>query len=270
MLETEESENLRLAYRQSVAAEWLAAAGEVAEASGVELAREAAAYLYRRAGLGVLEANRLRWFYRSGGELTADDHFFITPVLATDDNHIARNRTDSGAFVNEYDCLARASFNQSSRAMCFNDNLDASRVGKGLIFLHEAVHIITELEGLVNRSFYPDQLWLEEAEAYQFECQVLAGLAGWAYSALVERVRDGIEDDGRSLTCAYELSTADFDIFRQIFGQQATEAELEVWADKAVLNGWLEYFKRYRAESLAAFARFLKWDRGPGVDEPAG
>ena len=91
---------------------------------------------------------------------------------------MSHHRTKSGGFTNKAGAEVRASFHHSNRVLYFNDNLDASEVGKGLVLLHEAVHVITELEGLISRSFYPNQVWLEEAEAYQFEYQILAGLGG--------------------------------------------------------------------------------------------
>ena len=264
LLEVEERERLQVEYRQSIAVEWLAAVGKVAEASSVELAQEAVDYLYRRAGLGiVLEEDLLKRFYRVEEGLTAADCFFITPVLADDDSCVARNRTSSGDFINEHGCNARASFNHSNRALCFNDNLDAGETGKGVLFLHEAVHIITELEGLVNRPFYPDQLWLEEAEAYQFEYQILAGLGGPAYLSLVQRIKAGIQEESDGLICAYQFSEADFKILGQIFGEQTSEDELKGWESIITNNGWLEYFKQHKEQPIAQFADFLAWSLGP-------
>ena len=264
MLEVDERERLQVEYRRSVAVEWLAAVGKVAKASGVELAQETVDYLYRRAGLGiVLEEDLLKRFYRVEEDLTAGDCFFITPVLAADDSCVARNRTSSGAFINEHGSVARASFKYSNRGLYFNDNLDAGETGKGVIFLHEAVHIITELEGLVNRPFYPDQLWLEEAEAYQFGHQVLAGLGGPAYLFLVQRIKAAIKEDSDGLICAYQFSEVDFKILGQIFGKQTSEDELEFWESVITFSGWLEYFKQHKKQPIAQFADFLARSLGP-------
>ena len=264
LLEADERERLQVEYRQSVAVEWLAAVGKVAEASGVELAQETVDYLYRRAGLGiVLEEDSLKRFYRVEEGLTVDDCFFITPVLTADDSCVARTRTSSGDFINEYGGVARAVFNHSNRSLCFNDNLDAGEIGKGVIFLHESVHIITELKGLVNRPFYPDQLWLEEAEAYQFEYRVLAGLGGPAYLSLVQRIKAGIQEESDGLICAYQFSEADFKILGQIFGEQTSEDELKGWEYTITHNGWLEYFKQHKERPIAQFADFLAWSLRP-------
>ncbi len=219
LLEVEEYERLRVEYRQAVAIEWLEAASKVAEDSGLNLAREVADYLNSRAGLGIVEqAGLLKRFYSLKSGFEASDYFFITPVLESDNNHVSHHRTKSGGFTNENRAEALASFHHPSRILYFNDNLDVSEVGKGLILLHEAVHVITEIEGLVNRSFYPNQMWLEEAEAYRFEYQILGALGGQVYAALVQRIKAEIEDDD-SIICNYQFTKADFEILKQIFGQ---------------------------------------------------
>ena len=267
LLEAEEYERLRVEYRQAIAIEWLEAASKVAEDSGLDLAREVADYLNSRAGLGIVEqAGLLKRFYFLKPGIEASDYFFITPVLESDNNYVSHHRTKSGGFTNEAGADARASFNHYSRILHFNDNLDASEVGKGLVLLHEAVHVITEIEGLVNRSFYPNQFWLEEAEAYQFEYQILGALGGQVYAALVERIKAEIEADGDGIICNYQFTKADFEILKQIFGRQASESELEGWVSIIIDNAWLEYFKQHNEQPLVQFADFLAWRLGSGGD----
>ena len=263
LLEAEEYERLRVEHRQAVAIEWLEAASKVAEDSGLDLALEVADYLNNRAGLGIVEQEGFsRKFYFLKPGIEPSDCFFITPVLESDNNYVSHHRTKSGGFTNEAGAKVRASFHHSNRVLYFNDNLDASEVGKGLVLLHEAVHVITEIEGLVNRSFYPNQFWLEEAEAYQFEYQILNALGGQVYAALVERIKAEIGADGDGIICNYQFTKADFEVLNQIFGEQVSESELEHWAGVIINNTWLEYFKQHNGRPLVQFAAFLAWQGG--------
>ena len=101
--------------------------------------------------------------------------------------------------------------------------------------------------------------WLEEAEAYQFEYQILNALGGQVYAALIQRIKAEIEDAGDGIVCSYQFTKADFEILRQIFGWQASESELEGWAGVIADNAWLEYFRQHNERPIAQFADFLAW-----------
>ena len=208
-------------------------------------------------------------FYCLKPGFEVSDYAFITPVLETDDNYVAANRTDSGQFINDNGIEVTASFHEHTRTIIFNGDLEFSRVGKGLILLHEAVHAITEIDAAIDRSAYPNQHWLEEAEALQFEYQILAGLGGRAYTALVERIEDKITRDEEGIDCGHQFDESDFEILKGIFGQQASKDELEGWANIVTINGWLEYFKRHHERPLVQFADYLALEVGTidNVDE---
>ena len=179
--------------------------------------------------------------------------------MAIDNHYVANHRTDSGQFINNDGAEIIASFREQDRTIVFNGDLELSRVGKGLVLLHEAVHAITAIDIAINRSVYPNQYWLEEAEALQFEYQILAGLGGEAYTELVKRIEAEIVEDEDGTDCSYQFSEPDFQILKAIFGQQASEDELENWANLITSNGWFEYFKRHHAQPIVKFADYLLW-----------
>ncbi len=254
-------EELQIERRTAIVNEWLEAASHVAQRSGIAAAEEAADFLAARSALGVAHpVSGILPFRPQGSEFDVSHHVFMTPLLDIDLERL----TDAGdwrrAMIEGGKLPFSARFAENNQAIYFSAAEPSGQTGRGLIMLHEAVHAMTEINGLVDRST-PNQFWTEEVEAYRLEYEVMSALGGGPYKKLVECIAETIAeteaDENGRIEVSYTFSATDFEAIRQVLGPQTDDDEVGGWRPKVFDNAWSLYFERHSERPVEEFADFL-------------
>lgn len=261
-------EALQVERRFAIVDDWTGAASSVAERSGIPYAREVADFLLDRTGVGIAWPNGgIYMVHRQKPELDASQYAFLTPLIDIDRSRLTDEQDWRRAIVDGSSPFI-AQFREGSRAVYFSETAPVGNTGRGLVLLHETVHAINEINGLVDRSA-PNQHWTEEADVYRFEYEIMAALGGEDYAKLVDRIADaieGAEKDEGSPRNTYEFNPTDRDAVRAVFGPDTSDGEVNGWLNVVSDNAWLRYFERNFEQPMEQFADFLAHTQGQHSD----
>lgn len=251
-------DNLDIEKRRSTAAEWVVAAQDVAEKTGSQEAQELVTFIDEQAGIGVPKEGLYigQFFIGKPPELPEEKYVFLTPIIDEDRNRLPTD--DYRLSFLEGNGGSIAHYNEGNHAL-YLPGIELSTAGKGVLLLHEAAHAWLDIEGQIDRN-YPEGHWLEEADIYEFEFELLRALGSKAYENAVQKLLANmrpLEDDPTMLSTHNDLTPEEKLDFARTLGI-TEEAEEELWFSICAFNAFHEYYKRHKSDSRHAFAMFLK------------
>lgn len=241
---TDESPDvLNLQYRYSIAQEWALAARDIAQETKLPQALKVWDFLNDSTTIGVpIRGGSIRYFFHEKPERSIEQYAFLTPILKQD-----AERLDKDDFRYPYtqgqDAPFVAQFREGSQAIYFPEGALTAR-GKGVIMLHEATHAINEISKRYDRAD-PATHWLEEADVYTFEFDLLSALGKEPYEQLVNEVVNqfSTELNGRRITPGPISDYVANNLWRQIFGGDITDKECGIWTMVCRLDSFWRYFQ---------------------------
>lgn len=253
----EELQDLDLQLRFDVARQWALAARDVAQRSDVDLANEVWDFIENRTALGVPDVNgSIRYFFTEKPERQIEEFAFLAPVISKDSERLQTE--DFRQAYAKGNAPFVAQYREGSRAIYFPEGV-LTNTGKGIILLHEATHAKNDIEAKYNKED-PDSHWLEEADVYALEFDLLSGIGGAAYKELVEQAVEQVANNrhGKRVYMPKINETAAFYVWSKIFGTELTSKEASLWSGVAGMDAFWRYLKANVDNYREEFADYLR------------
>jgi hypothetical protein len=232
--------------------QWFEPAIKIAQETGIPQALKIADFLQSNTALGiVMPDEKTAYLFDGQPELPLDQYIYLTPVLEQDIDRLP-DEDSRQPFANGRASVA-ARFHEGSNNI-YLPNSTLSRQGKGVVLLHEAKHAINEVEKLYDRQ-NPDSHWIEEAEVYIFEFDVLRVLGGDAYSKLIddEMALEPLNDEEK-----YKIQDEKAaELWKVMFGKDINLNEIHLWNWIAQLNARWQFLSANKPDAVKLLADYI-------------
>ena len=232
--------------------QWFEPAIKIAQETGIPQALKIADFLQSNTALGIVMPDEKTVYLFSGQPvLPLDQYAYLTPVLEQDIDRLPDE--DSRQPFAKGRASVAARFNEGSNNI-YLPNSTLSRQGKGVVLLHEAKHAINEIEKLYDRQ-NPDSHWIEEAEVYIFEFDVLRALGGDAYSKLIdnEMELEPLNDEEK-----YKIQDKKAaELWKVMFGKDINDSEIHLWNWIAQLNARWLFLSTNKPDAVKLLADYI-------------
>lgn len=232
--------------------QWFEPAIKIAQEIGIQQALKVADFLQSNTALGIVMPNEKTAYLFSGKpELPLDQYAYLTPVLEQDRSRLPDDDSRQPFATGKASVAAR--FNEGSNNI-YLPMSTLSRQGKGVVLLHEAQHAINEIEKRYDRQD-PDSHWIEEAEVYIFEFEVLRTLGGEAYSKLIndEMALEGSTDEAANKAQDEKAGL----LWQLMFGEDITDKEKHIWNWISQLNARWQYLSANKPDAIKLLADYI-------------
>ncbi len=232
--------------------QWFEPAIKIAQETGIPQVLKVADFLQSNTALGiVMPGEKTVYLFSGQPELPLDQYAYLTPVLEQDSDRLPDE--DSRQPFTKGRASVAARFHEGSNNI-YLPNSTLSRKGKGVILLHEAKHAVNEIEKLYNRQD-PESHWIEEAEVYIFEFDILKALGGDAYSKLIddEMALEPLNDEEKYK--AQDVKAAE--LWKAMFGEDISDGEIHLWNWIAQLNARWQYLAANKPNPTELLADYI-------------
>lgn len=232
--------------------QWFEPAIKIAQETGIPQALRISDFLQTNTALGIVMPDEKTVYLFSGQpEFSLDQYAYLTPVLEQDVDRLSDE--DSRQPFAKGSASVAARFNEGSNNI-YLPNSKLSRQGKGVILLHEAQHAINEIEKRYDRQD-PNSHWIEEAEVYIFEFDVLKALGGDAYSKLIddEMALEPMNDNEKYKTQDEKAA----ELWKVMFGEDIDDSEISLWNWIAQLNARWQFLSANKPDAVKLLADYI-------------
>lgn len=253
-----EANELALETRFKVALSWVESARQVAKQTQNNKAQEIVDFISTLGTLAVpMPDGNTHYIFKDKPKYPIDNYFFLVPLLPEDADRLPKNdgRQDliKGAAVNV------AEYHEGSQVIYLPPH-ECSNITKGILLLHEGLHAKGDLVNKYDRTV-PNAEWLEEADAFVFEFDLLQKLGGETYLQILDKLNKGIqpsgEDPSRVILPNECFTDEDRDELASAL-QSTTDFERSLWEGVIVDNAFWNYFQAHTDNPRDELAQYLK------------
>lgn len=243
---------LQIEQRFEIANKWANSAAEVAERTGNHEAHGLVELLKTNGGIGVpMPGNMMHDFY-SGPPDPEIDYIYLCPLLPKDSRRLPADDNRQGLMTEQPDVVAR--FAEGSRGIYLTPK-KLSKLGKGVVLLHELKHAKIDLEGGHDQASLED-VSLEEADILVFEFELLENILGQTYSDIVrQRVSEVTVAPDETLALDAGESSLDRLIVETFTPE---DHELDLWLGMSAMHTFWLYYQEHSSDPMGAFASSIQ------------
>jgi hypothetical protein len=262
---------LQIDKRIDILYPWLEAAELIAKETKNKEATAALDFLKGRDAFGIV--NRKpgyidNFFSKPVPDEEVSNYIFLVPFLTEDAERMNDDDERLGFIFGGMSQVAR--YNEGSHTIYLSmEGNDATTFTKGLLLLHELMHAKCDFEGK-HRDKNGEQTefghWLEEAEIYIAELQMVEKLLGAKYKRLVNRLSAAALKTVKDVKdLQVRVGIKDLAVFKEEFGDHWNDFEETMLATLVGLDVAAHVIKKLHPKIfLQSFAHFVQYNHyGP-------